>query len=391
MLNQTSTRKTALAWLAVIAMLTVLLPVGLFSVSAGSPTPLGFTTLGLGLGQGFIQTPAGQEDIGTQLQWIPVDNVGSYSYTDTEYNTVYPYLFFKNNYNVDWSIKWYATPFYITITSLKIGSTVLYDGSAALPVAGVPYLDYPGATAVPETSTDTSEFISGVGHCWAIDTSFNSNLYRPTSGVDMAEVFSQNGYSFSSGDQITIDFMLTLTKPEPGATTAPTAEITTAPTDEITTAPTDEITTAPTDEITTAPTDEVTDGPTDGPTAIPHEHGDNCIKMGDATLDGWDKDLDIDDILAVRDDMFGLESLIGRALYAADITKTGVIDIDVILAIRSDMFGITETDIDCDYDADGGDEPTDAPSDEPTDEPSDAISPEPSDAISPEPTDEPTA
>jgi len=139
----------------------------------------------------------------------------------------------------------------------------------------------------------------------------------------------------------------------PGQTTPPTE------------APTDAPTETPTIEVTETPTDAPTVEPS--PTAPPHEHGDNCVKLGDADLTGWDEDLDIDDILAVRADMFGIEQLTGRALYAADITKTGVIDIDVILAIRGDMFGLSTTDIDCDYDAGG---PIDEPTDEPTDEPS---------------------
>jgi|GEM_PF-6676135 len=84
-------------------------------------------------------------------------------------------------------------------------------------------------------------------------------------------------------------------------------------------------------------------------TVAAHQHGENCIKLGDASLSGWDKALDIDDILAVRAHMFGQTLLTGKKLYAADISKSGTIDIDVILAIRGEMFGGAPLAIDCGY------------------------------------------
>jgi|GEM_PF-1663221 len=68
-------------------------------------------------------------------------------------------------------------------------------------------------------------------------------------------------------------------------------------------------------------------------------HNTSCIRFGNVDLDPAGK-VDIDDILAVRGHMFGLTTLTGDALIAADVLETGVIDIDVILAIRGDMFGI---------------------------------------------------
>jgi len=80
--------------------------------------------------------------------------------------------------------------------------------------------------------------------------------------------------------------------------------------------------------------------------AAGHTHNDTCVQLGDVTQDG---DIDIDDILAVRGHMFGLETLTGKHLLAADITQTGVIDIDVILAIRGHIFGTGSLGMSCEH------------------------------------------
>jgi len=60
---------------------------------------------------------------------------------------------------------------------------------------------------------------------------------------------------------------------------------------------------------------------------------------GDVCADGC---IDIDDVLAVRAEIFGTTSLIDVYSVAADVNCDDVIDIDDILAIRNHMFGIAQ-------------------------------------------------
>jgi|GEM_PF-3368466 len=223
-------------------------------------------------------------------------------------------------------------PKWIVINSIKVRNTEILAGLEDNGDAITFFESAGGANG--------GAYVPGVGIVWKITAGNRTDL------LEIGSLCAAVGIVLPDSDPA--DFIINCgifdeNPAGPDPTASPSPDVTASPTvDPSTPTPTVDPGT-PTESPTVEPS------PTASPTVAPHEHGDNCVKLGDATLDGWDVDLDIDDILAVRDHMFGNEMLTGRALYAADTTKTGVIDIDVILAIRNDMFGIVETPIDCDY------------------------------------------
>ena len=59
--------------------------------------------------------------------------------------------------------------------------------------------------------------------------------------------------------------------------------------------------------------------------------------VGDVDANGA---IDLFDIVAVRDHIFGVETLTGNAAWAADVDNNGAIDLFDIVAIRDHIFGI---------------------------------------------------